>query len=184
VSEYVAESYVVQLDADTVTLGPLADVSSAIAAGNSFTLGTEDDQTIVSCAEISTWARARLESDSHIQLLAESLLDGIDGAERLRYVRGCAGFAGYPKGSFTPETLVSLSRRMAAVMPENWDKWGTEQFTSNVLVASMPGARVLPHPRYCAPHYRLDDSVFLHFIGYVRYASTLYAQLARRGTCE
>lgn len=180
VSEYVADSYVVQLDADTVTLGPLVDVASAIADGRSFTLGTEDDQKIVSCAEISTWARGRLESDSHIQLLAESLLDGIEGADRLRYIRGCAGFAGYPKGSFDPEALVGLSRRMAAVMPDHWNKWGTEQFTSNVLVASMPGARVLPHPRYCAPHYRLDDSVFLHFIGYVRYASTLYAKLARR----
>ena len=56
--------------------------------------------------------------------------------------------------------------------------WGTEQFSSNLLVASSPGARVLPHPRYCAAHRRTGDTAFLHFIGYVRHASGLYAQLA------
>lgn len=180
ISEYVSQSYVIQLDADTVSVGPLQDVLRAVDDRVAFTLGTDDDQSIVSCDEISAWAKARLEPDSHIQLVAESLLSQVDGADKLRYVRGCAGFAGFPKGAFDSERLVQFSRGMSRLMPDRWSTWGTEQFTSNVFVASMPGARLLPHPRYCAPHRRRDDSVFFHFIGYVRYSTGLYAQLARQ----
>lgn len=184
ISQYVSEAYVIQLDADTVTVGPLDDVTTAVRDQVAFTLGTEDDQSIVTCKEISAWARARLAPDSHIQVVAEANLADVEGAEDLRYIRGCAGFAGYPRGSFDTARLHSLSERMRRLMPDKWDLWGTEQFTSNVLVASMPGARVLPHPTYCAPHRRRADSVFLHFIGYVRYSTMLYASLARRVTRE
>jgi hypothetical protein len=184
IAHYVAEGYVVQLDADTVTLGPLGAVSAAVRDNVAFTLGTEDSHAIVSCEEISTWARARLKPDSHIQVVAESELARIEGADELRYVRGCAGFAGYPQRSFDPQRLYTLSERMRRLMPQKWDLWGSEQFASNVLVASMPGARILPHPAYCAPDQRRADCVFLHFIGYARYTTTLYAAVARRLTRE
>jgi hypothetical protein len=71
-----------------------------------------------------------------------------------------------------------ISERMSRVMPR-WNEWGTEQFTSNLIVSSIPGARLLPHPKYCAPHCRKNDTVFFHFIGYVRFTTPLYAQLAR-----
>lgn len=180
VSEYAADGYVIQLDADTVTTGHLAEVQSAIDDGRAFTLGTEDGQTIAPSSEISNWARDRLEPDSHIQVIAESKLAEVDDEHYRKYVRGCAGFAGYPRNSFDFERMRDFSTRMQKLMPDGWNKWGTEQFTSNVLVSNMPGARVLPHPRYCAPHRRTGDSVFLHFIGYVRYRSPLYARLASR----
>lgn len=178
ISEYCADSYVVQLDADTVTLAGLPEVESALKDGTAFTLGTEDDSRIVSCEAISAWARRRLQADEHVQLIAEAKLADIEGADELRYVRGCAGFAGYPRGSFNYARLASLSVRMRRLMPEHWDKWGSEQFTSNLLIASMENALVLPHPRYCAPHRRSPDTRFLHFIGYVRYTTGLYAHLA------
>jgi hypothetical protein len=184
IAQYVAEGYVIQLDADTVTLGPLAAVNFAVNDGVAFTLGTEDSHAIVSCEEISSWARARLKPNSHIQVVAESKLAGIEGAHELRYIRGCAGFAGYPQASFDPQRLYSFSERMRSLMPDKWDLWGSEQFASNVLVASMPGARILPHPDYCAPDQRQENCVFLHFIGYVRYTTTLYAKVARQSARE
>lgn len=178
ISEYVASSYVVQLDADTVTVAPVPDVVACIDGGRCFTLGTEDNQAIGSTADIAAWARGRLDGQDHIQVLAESVLDQFDPEGRCRYVRGCAGFAGFARGSIGPEALLEVSRGMAALMGKRWSAWGTEQFTSNLLVSSAPGARVLPHPTYCAPHRRTAATVFFHFIGYVRYSTGLYPQLA------
>ena len=184
VAEYVRDSYVIQLDSDTVTTGPMPEVAKAVEDQVAFTLGTENDQSVQTCEEISDWARGRLSNQDHVQLVAESRLDGIDGADDYRYIRGCAGFAGYPRGSFDFATMALFSERMARILPDRWQEWGTEQFTSNVIVASMPAARILPHPKYCAPHRRVAESAFFHFIGYVRYASPLYAQLARRISSE
>lgn len=184
VAEYVRDNYVIQLDSDTVAIGPMQEVAKAVEDQVAFTLGTENNQSVQTCKEISDWAKGRLSTQDHVQLVAESRLDGIDGADGYRYIRGCAGFAGYPRGSFDFSTMAVFSERMARVLPDRWQEWGTEQFTSNVIVASMPAARILPHPKYCAPHRRVAESAFFHFIGYVRYASPLYAQLARRIASE
>lgn len=180
IAEYVRDSYVIQLDADTVAVKRLQEVTQAISDQVAFTLRTEDDQQVQSCQEVAAWAKERLGITNHVQVVAESRLDSIEGADEYRYIRGCAGFAGYPQGSFNLQDIQEFSGRMAKVMPERWHEWGTEQFTSNVLVASMPGFRALPHPKYCAPHRRNSDTAFFHFIGYVRYATPLYAQLARK----
>lgn len=180
IAEYASSAYVVQVDADTVAVGPLTEVAAAIADGVSFTLGTEDEQRIQPCEEIARWAQTRAAEAQHIQVLAESCLDRFDPAGQYRYVRGCAGFAGFARGSIHPERVLAVSERMGEIMGKRWSDWGTEQFTSNLLVASSPGARVLPHPRYCAPHRRNDGSVFFHFIGYVRYRTGFYASVADR----
>ena len=184
ISEYAQDGYVVQLDADTVTLRLPVEVAAAIADGISFTLGTEDGQRIQPTAEVGPWARGRLDGNDHVQGLAEAALDRFDPHGRWRYVRGCSGFAGFARGSFDGDRLMEASSGMQAQLGAKWSAWGTEQVTSNLIVASSPGARVLPHPRYCAPHRRTDDTVFMHFIGYVRHASSLYAKLAREVAAE
>lgn len=179
ISQYAAHSQVVQLDADTVAVAPLREVVSALDAGVSFTLGTDDDQPIVGTHDIATWAQARrADGSEHIQLLAEACLDRFDPSAAQRYVRGCSGFAGFAKGTFNPDAVADFSQRMQALMGERWAQWGTEQFASNFFVANSPNARVLPHAQYCAPHRRTADTVFFHFIGYVRYTSGLYARVA------
>lgn len=181
ISQYALDSYVVQLDADTVAINDLPAVRQAIRDRVSFTLGTEDVQPIVSCAAIAEWAKPRLDGpDEHIQLLAEASLDRFDTAGRYRYARGCSGFAGFAPGSINVEQVLEISVRMAELIGPKWSAWGTEQFTSNLLVCSSPGARILPHPSYCNPGRITSVTVFLHFIGYVRYRSGLYARLARR----
>ena len=64
------------------------------------------------------------------------------------------------------------------------DDWNLTAGYLELLLASMPTFRLLPHPKYCAPHRRKDDTVFMHFIGYVRYTTPLYATLARRIVSE
>ena len=179
IAEFAQHSYVVQIDADTVALRPPTDVASAITDGVSFTLGTDDGQKIQPTREVAAWARGRLDGADHVQGLAEACLDRFDPQGHWHYVRGCSGFAGFARGSFDGARLMELSAGMQAQLGSKWSAWGTEQVTSNLIVASSPGSRVLPHPRYCAPHRRNADTVFMHFIGYVRHASGLYAQVAR-----
>lgn len=176
ISEYVADAYVVQLDADTVTLEAVSDVVSAIQAKESFVLGTNDNQDFSSCQAAAQWARQQV--TEHVQNRAEVVLDQLDITGVTRYVRGCSGFSGFAQCSFDTPRLEQISRRMSALLGQVWSEWGTEQFTSNLIVANSPRARVLPHPKYCMPSVRRDDTVFIHFIGYERYLSGLYAKLA------
>ena len=184
IAEYVADGYVIQLDADTVAVAPLPEVRQAVNDGVSFTLGTEDDQRVGPADETASWARKRLAEGDHIQLAAEALLDQLEPKGSWRYVRGCAGFAGFARNSITPARVVEVSRQMGRLLGPRWAQWGTEQFTSNLLVASSEGGRVLPHPQYCAPHHRRADSAFFHFIGYVRFSNGLYARTASRVCSE
>jgi len=180
ISHCNSEGYVIQLDADTVAVADLPAVRDALRNGTSFTLGTEDVQPIQTCAEIAAWAKGRLDGNDHVQLIAECALADFDPECAFRYARGCAGFAGFARGSINPDRVLDVSRRMAPLLGDLWTGWGTEQFTSNLLVCSSPGASLLPHPAYCAPTRIKPHTVFLHFIGYARYRSPLYAQLARR----
>lgn len=181
ISEYAASSYVIQLDADTVAVAPLADVAAAVAAGASFTLSTDDNQSIGTTHATAQWAQTLpRDGNEHIQLLAEACLDKLDPDNTKRYARGCAGFAGFAKDSITPEAVADFSRSMGSLMGPRWSAWGTEQFASNYFVANSDNARLLPHPAYCAPHRSNGDTVFFHFIGYVRYTTALYAQVAAR----
>ena len=180
ISEYASDAYVVQLDADTVSIDDLPAVRQAISDHVCFTLGTEDVQPILSCAAISAWARLRLEGKDHTQLLAEASLDQFDSTGTFKYARGCAGFSGFAPGSITPSMLLDISKRMEKLVGPQWTAWGTEQFTSNLLVCSSAGARLLPHPRYCNPGRITKATVFLHFIGYARHCSSLYGRLARQ----
>lgn len=178
ISEYARDEYVVQLDADTVALTDLVAVRQAINDKVSFTLGTEDIQPIITCAEAAGWAKSRLDGKDHPQLVAEASLDRFDPTGKFRYARGCAGFAGFAPGTISPAQVQEISSRMSELVGPLWSAWGTEQFASNLIVCSSKMARVLPHPAYCSPGLRTTATVFLHFIGFARYRSTLYAKLA------
>lgn len=177
ISEYVADSYVIQLDADTVTLRDIPEIRDAVRTGTSFVLATEDNQDFVSCSDIALWAERRLASGEHVQILAESRLGQFKDHERLRYVRGCAGFSGFACGSLSRDKLREFSSVMSSLLGDRWSQWGTEQFASNFMVANSPLARVLPHPKYCHPGRETAETVFLHFIGYVRFITGRYAQV-------
>jgi len=183
IAEYVQGDYVIQLDADTVSLEYPAEVKKAVAESRSFVLATENGQDFVSCIDAANWAKPRIEFGEHVQVIAEANLDRLPGADSSQYVRGCAGFSGFAPASFSRTKLREFSHAMNQLLEDKWSAWGTEQFASNYMVSNSPDACVLPHPKYCHPGREQPGTVFLHFVGYVRFNTDRYARAARE-TCS
>lgn len=183
ISCYAKDNYVIQLDADTVTLADIAEVRDCAHHNVSFTIGTVDLQVPVSVKVASKWAQRLMEGQvqPHVQTLCEAQVWAVaaDGDERKRYVRGCAGFAGFARGGLCEADVIALSSRMHATLGEAWSRWGTEQFASNYLIANAPGAVVLPHPMYTTPNRSGPYTVFVHFIGSLRFTSDAYLAALR-----
>lgn len=176
IAEYSARSYTVQVDADTVTAGPPTEVMDSVLANRPFVIGEKQDQGIHPLAGFASVAKTW--TSGHVQALAEAALDAIDLPPDTLYVRGCSGFTGFTRGSDMRERMIDFSRRMQAKLGDRWSDWGTEQVTSNFVVANQPGAFVLPFPRYASSHQAAADSVFFHFIGSVRFRDRLYERVA------
>lgn len=182
---YAAHSYVIQLDADTVTLGALPEVEAAIAHRNGFVLngylpGDDDDEPatgIVSIEQASQYAHRW--PQQHVQALAEQQLNQA-GLSQHRYVRGCAGFSGFPPDPTLCDQLIEFSHKMQQQLGLRWREWGTEQVASNYLVANASGTHLLPQPKYSAPGGTLEDHSFLHFIGPCRFINRNYEKAVRQ----
>ena len=176
ISNYAASNYIIQLDADTLTISKPDEVIKCIDNNISFTLGTYDLQSKVSVTEVARWAQSHCTSNNtHIQLLCESnLLHAAGGDDKKVYIRGCAGFSGFALGSICEEDIKILSMRMNSKLGDIWSKWGTEQFASNYLVSNCKHSQVLPHPVYTTPDMINKTTCFVHFIGPLRYIKGLY----------
>ncbi|AOF84429.1 hypothetical protein BSY239_1524 [Hydrogenophaga sp. RAC07] len=123
VAELVKEHYVIQLDGDTLALGELEEVVQCISTDTSFTLGTTDNQVIDEMLSCAQNAKASISGQKpHIQMLAESHFDKIRDCKNMRYVRGCAGFAGFSKGSFSREYVENLSSEMESIVGPRWNE--------------------------------------------------------------
>ena len=179
ISALVRDYYVIQLDSDTLSIGPIDEVRDCVQRQRAFALGTWDNQE---CEEMreqwETAAGLKPGSESHVQLVAEASFDKLKDFHSLRYIRGCSGFAGFPRHSFTREFVEAISVQMRAAVGDKWAEWGSEQVMSNIVVANIPGAVVLPHPKYAdCQKMRLGETVFIHFIGSCRFKGGTYARL-------
>lgn len=177
------EHHVVQLDSDTLTLGPIPEVADALAAGRSFAIGTWDRQVIETMAFRQGEAArhlAKVEGKPHVQLVAEAHFDRLADWQQLRYVRGCAGFSAFARGRVDLAFIERLSSQMEAAIGRTWHEWGSEQVMSNLVVANDPDAIVLPHPKYCDCTRLKDGAAFVHFIGSCRFTGGTYARMAER----
>lgn len=177
----LSDSYVVQLDADTVTLNYLAEVAAAINENRSFTLATKMGYEKWTLAETSD--KVVEINGGHVQLLAEKSFSKMVEADTRLYVRGCAGFAGYGKNSATLDSLIKFSSEIEGIIGKGgWHQWGSEQVASNYVVANVPGSVILPFDKY--PYYEVGLSLntpkFLHFIGGSRYKRGVYIMLSRK----
>ncbi|MGE5387000.1 MAG: hypothetical protein ACM3SV_14045 [Betaproteobacteria bacterium] len=173
ISQYAPENYVVQLDADTVTVGAVPEVVSAIRGEHGFVLAEEPEQRIVTLEETAERARPWVSPTVHIQGLAEALMVEA-GLNQPLYVRGCAGFTGFPKTATMQAELFDFSVKMREKTNSRWSDWGTEQVASNFLVANAPGTTTLPFPMYGTPNKADDHTAFLHFIGSMRFINRMY----------
>lgn len=180
-SAFNKDHYVIQLDADTLTISAPEEVLQCVAAGRTFTLGTSSGTHFVSFDEASRHAHAH--DSSHVQNRAERALGQYPGKESMRYVRGCAGFTGFAKGQLARNRIEEFSGQMEALIgAAKWREWGSEQVTSNYMAANVPDAMVLPVDRYpfWAPSVSIKVAALLHFFGTFRYSAGMYLRQARK----
>jgi hypothetical protein len=180
IAELSAAHYVIQLDADTLTLSVPDEVKQCIAENRSFTLGTSTGQEITTLRKASEFARQH--PGEHVQIQAEIAMENYPGNERLHYVRGCAGFAGFSRGLLSVTKVEEFSTNMSSLIgKEKWSGWGSEQVTSNYLIANAPNPLVLPLKGYTfwAPSVDASQCKLIHFVGTYRFYHGEYMNLAR-----
>lgn len=175
----VEDNYVVQLDADTLTVKPVPEVLAAIQAQSGFVIGEMPDTPIRSLAATRENALPWLRPGAHIQAIAETEMAMVGLPEDARYIRGCSGFTGFPRAPGMRAAMTDFSRRMTDKLGEDWKRWGTEQVTSNYLVSNAAGTRPLPYPKYGTPDCASAETAFLHFIGSMRFINNKYERTSR-----
>jgi len=176
---FIVNYYVVQLDADLISRYDLSEIKEAINSNRSFILGTEQ-QDKISIVQAQKEAKARHNPDNkHVQQLAEMNLDSLQSIDYKYYVRGCAGFAGYAKGSFSKDTLIAISNCMFSRIGDTWRNWGSEQTAANILIANQESSIVLPLNRYGSVARYSEELKLIHFLGTWRFDGFLYNKIAK-----
>ncbi len=177
------DSFVVQLDSDTLTRGPIPEVVACIDGNRSFTLLGDRSHPQVE-PMLAACARLKASTSTQVQAVCERVFDQLPEAAELRYLRGNAGFVGFARGSLQRDRIAWFSDLMRRLAGPQWEEWGSEQLTSNLLIANAENPLPLPSPRYVSywahPEIRYEESSFLHFIGPYRYANGLYVRTAKR----
>lgn len=179
IATFSPDTYVVQLDADTLTVQPIPEVLEAVRAGRGFVLGEMVDTPIRSLAATREHALPKVRPGAHIQSISEAEMANVGLPANALYVRGCSGFTGFPRSSTMRDDMADFSRRMTAKLGEDWKRWGTEQVTSNYLVANAAGTRTLPFPKYGTPDCATGETAFFHFIGSMRFINSKYEATSR-----
>ncbi|MBN8501948.1 MAG: hypothetical protein J0M19_12430 [Sphingomonadales bacterium] len=177
------EAYVIQLDSDTVTLGPVPEVAAAIDAGRDFTLrGGIDTQwlPVADYAEDPTTVGA----SAHIQARTEGAMAQIAKVVGgiTHYTRGCAGFAGFAPGGHARDLADRFSVAASELLGSAaWAQWGSEQVMSNVIVANEGEPVLLPYDRYLNFWNEpvSDSAAFVHYVGTYRFHRGAYSRDAR-----
>lgn len=177
--------YWVQLDSDTVTVGPVPEVEQAIQTNRSFTLlgGTDAEIGAVPLADLASQLYPDGPQEGHIQQRVESRMGEMRRDLGWRYIRGCSGFTGFAAGNAGR----SLARAFLAEMerlvgPEDTSIWGTEQITSNFLIANEVAPVLLRADRYLNYWGKPwnEQAAFVHFVGTHRYDNDAYAGESRK----
>ena len=181
------EDYVVQLDSDTVTIGPIDEVAAAIASGTSFVFGGDAESAARGVLPVADYL-ADYYSDAsrataHVQNILEQAMPQLRQGEALQYFRGCSGFAGFAPSAGGRALALDLTGQFRSLIgADKLSEWGSEQFMSNLLLANeAQRASVLPGDRYIN-YWGTPWSGqvrFLHFLGTHRYTGTAYADATR-----
>jgi hypothetical protein len=181
ISDLAKDSYVVQLDSDTLTANSITEVAQCINANRSFTLLGDGSHPEIE-PMVNACARSKTSLNPMVQAVCERSFDQLPESASLKYVRGNAGFTGFAKGAIDREKIVWFSDLMRCIANEKWDEWGSEQVTSNLLIANSGNAHVLEFPKYLSywahADVPYDDASFIHFIGPHRFSNGFYVKSA------
>lgn len=182
ICEIARNSYVIQLDSDTLTMAPLIDVHNKVSSNEGFVIGNDRWSQPVDVEFLSkivdTWR------SDHVQPRAETILKDIEYfGDGTKYLRGCAGFAGYPLNFASKADIQMLSEQIEKKIGEKWHEWGSEQTATLCLISKTRGASVLPWPRY--HNYRSPikakggfSPALVHYIGSNRFDDAGYKRAA------
>lgn len=178
------DAYVIQLDSDTVTTGKIPEVLAAIDANRSFTLAGGQDEArcgFRSAREIGSIFHADGPMVDHVQAYAEAAMATLPGSDHMRYIRGCAGFAGFARSSAGRLIVSEFSVAMDERLGDTWRQWGSEQVASNFVIANDHDPMQLPYDRY-VNHWAEPlprDPAFVHFIGTYRFRHGNYSRCTK-----
>jgi hypothetical protein len=182
VADRISESFFIQLDSDTMTTGPMPEVLRCVEDNCSFTLLGHGSHPEVE--NVVDFVRNRPNPGTHIQSISETNMDKLPNAAHVKYLRGNAGFVGYAKGSFSRAAVEAFSSGMAAICGDRWNDWGSEQVTSNLVVANSDQVLPLPPSTYTSywaePGVDYSAARFIHFMGTKRFANGAYAEKVHR----
>lgn len=177
------ESYVIQLDSDTISLEPLIDIHDKVQANEGFLIGNDQWKQPVDVEFLHHIVKRW--NHIHPQPKAEEIFKDIDFfKDGTKYLRGCAGFAGYPKNFASFDEIVDLSNQIEEKLGSLWRKWGSEQVATMCLISKTKNSSILPWPKYQNYRYpKTNESVkavsFIHFIGAIRYSDLMYCRLIK-----
>jgi hypothetical protein len=179
------DAYVIQLDSDTVTIGAVPDIAAAIDANRSFSIAGGEQEAPLGFLPVPEFAAhfyPRGKEDDHVQSLLESRLNTLPDAATRRYARACSGFAGFARGGPGVAAAREFSLVGEKLTDGRWAEWGTEQITSNYVIANERGSTLLRYDHYmnywAAPWGA--DTRFVHFVGAHRFDNGAYAAATRQ----
>jgi len=186
IADFVGDGYVIQIDSDSLTLNEIPEVLNQVAQNCSFTLlGAGSFPGVESMLDACHRAKQNNPRSMEPQAVGERSLDRFPNCSNLKYVRGNAAFAGFARNSFTRSDVEYFSKSMEAICgADKWHEWGSEQVTSNLIIANSTRASVLLHPKYTS-YYALAgvdyaQSSFIHFMGTHRFENGCYSTFATR----
>lgn len=183
--ELSQNAYVIQLDSDIVATAPLVEVYHKAISNEGFMIADGRWPCPVNL-ELMSEIASRWPQE-HPQARAEQIFREIEHfSSTEKYIRGCAGFCGYPKGSLSYEKVMALSKQVEARIGRKvWESWGSEQTATNALISASNNPEVLAWPRYQnylfppAPD-SLPAAALLHFIGTNRYKDSYYTKAVKQ----
>ena len=184
IAELAQKSYVIQLDSDIVALAPLIDIHDKVQSNEGFLIGSDRWKQAVDVnflhTIVSKWPY------THVQTKSEEIFNEIDFfKDGTKYLRACAGFAGYPKNFATLDEIENFSHQIEEKIGKKWHEWGSEQTATMCLISKTKNASVLPWPKYQNFMFPLTNEViesatFIHFIGSNRFEHGKYRKFARK----
>ena len=171
--------YWIQLDSDTVTIGPVPEIAEAIDRNRSFLFLGEVESSVgpLPLQEFHEQFYPNGRKREHVQSRIEDGMKTIDESRGWHYTRGCSGFAGFAAmGAGRGLAGAFLSEMKRIIGEDDVTIWGTEQVTSNFVLSNEASPAVLPYNRY--NNYWAEDwgedTSFVHFLGTNRHENGAY----------
>lgn len=183
------DAYVIQVDTDTLTIGPVAEIFDFYKQNQAFTVGSPAWPNPLNLEYLRLVMGNN--DGTHVQISAERVLYSVNSIPLHKYLRGCAAFTGFPKDTLSFDDLEKFSVEMETKLgKDKWHEWGSEQFASNVMISLCEKSEVLPWPRYqnfgfpkLTKKPNKDDFNFtsvMHFIGSNRFDFDIYNHLSKQ----